>query len=916
MTWSQLFVVKWLEFSAAGCLLLLIAQFVVRRLHQPADRINLIVLTFLIALLVPPLISLTAAPTWSLALVGQSRSNMAAPPLTVTQSPANPQQSIPEMTGIAELPESSSASLPNNPAVVSNVASTASSSSPPRRIDLWNVVAVILLVGHGVAIALLMIEWGFGAYCLRGISARAVPAGQQLRDVWNEVSIEQGRSVRLLVSPEVSTPLTYGGWKSTVVIPKSVAEGDPAALRFCLAHEWSHLDSSDLFTWRLAWFCQFGLCFQPLFWTLRRELYVCQDFLADHRAAGAGRDALEYSALLLDFARQRMSRPIAGAMAFLDRSSQLSRRIHMLLSSHLILRQRSPRAFCLMAGLISLSCGIAISLVRLGAAEASDGAQPVAVTKPEEPKPEDPKPKEQPAEPKPNASEALRYTGVILDKATGKGIPDATVVVRRSKLTSQQNDLIAETRHQTDADGKYTFEIPPEQVAVTSLYIQLDVLQENYASKTGFGYALSMIRKNEGLGERPFFEKVELDRSDPIIGTVVSPDGTPLSGVKIQGYSRSSGTNFRDYGSFTDTTTDAAGKFRLNMVKGGTGVLWVLPKDYASTSRAVTDTRGDFGEFRLRPGVRVSGRVINAEGQPVPHVPVNIQYQGGGNETVNNLPVSTSIRRSALTDDSGQFEFDPLPTGDYRVIPEEHRSDPITRDPERYEIPGVFLPRKVKIKEGVAAPPLEIQASPHVIFNAQIFDSKGAKTRGHEVMMFGRLDGEHWFGRGRPDANGTIALRVPHGLQQVQLDLITNEHGALRFRRGKGKELESERRRVDLGTMNDDVEGFEIIRYRAPIVLINAVDADQQQVKGFQVTATYSWGKQQYVLQGEQRSDLSFEHQDDGRYRTTQMLPDEDVKFTIKAPGYEAVTKTIRLEEGATKDLVVTLNKSDSPAAE
>ena len=44
------------------------------------------------------------------------------------------------------------------------------------------------------------------------------------------------------------------------------------------------------------------------------------------------------------------------------------------------------------------------------------------------------------------------------------------------------------------------------------LYIELDVEHPDYATRDGFGYALSMIRKNEKLNERPFFET---DRDAP-----------------------------------------------------------------------------------------------------------------------------------------------------------------------------------------------------------------------------------------------------------------------------------------------------------------------------------------------------------------------------------------------------------------
>lgn len=907
---AQQLVVKWLECAAAGAILLLLAKVVVHRLRQPADRIKVIVMAFAAAVLVPLLVAIV--PAWHLGLVAARW-----PESSVPQSTSQP---APQTTAASALSHSTAGNENPFPAPMQGVASvgpdggsdlnrSASALTSGERVDAWRLAALGVLALHALAIALLLAEGIIAARWLRKLSSRASRGSKSLAGAWASVTEGHGRRVRLLVTEEINTPLTYGCLRPTLVVPRSIVEGDPDVLRFCLAHEWSHVERGDLRAWRLAWFGQFALWFQPVFWMLRRELRVCQDFVADHRAANAGAQAIEYSQLLVEFARRGMSRPVAGAMAFLDQSSQLSRRVKMLLASRGVLRPRSPLAFCLLAGITSLACAVLVSAVRLESVEADEAPSANA----QQPEPAVSKEQSSDAKattPTPAEGETLHYTGIILDKETGKGIADATVVVRRSKLTSEENDVIEETRHTTDAEGKYSFDIPPEQVAIPWLYIELDVDHHDYSAQKGFGYALSMIRKNETLGERPFFEKVELRPSDPITGTVVAPDGKPLGGVKIQGYSKINASDFRDYGSFTDTVTDDKGKFRLNLVKGGLGVLWVLPTAYASTSRAVNKDRGDLGEIRLRPGVRVSGRVVDVEGKPVPNIPVNIQYEGGGDETVNNLPVATSIRRSALTAQDGNFAFDPLPSGDYRLIPEEHRSDPIVRDRTRYEIPWVFLPMKVKLQEGIASASIEVQASPHVLFNAQILDSKGAKTRGHEVHVFGRMDGQYWFGQGRPNSEGTITMRIPHGLQNVQVNLMTNEHGALRFRRGKGKELENRLMEVELGTLNDDIEGFEIIRYRAPVVLVSGVDSDGNQVKDSRVTAAYPWGNQRYIIEGEQRSDLTFEHQNDGRYRTSQMLPDEDVKFTITAPGYEPASETVRLGEGETKDLVLTMKKS------
>lgn len=917
MTTAQLLVLTWMEWAAAGAVLLLVARLALGRITQPADRILLIMMAFGTATMLPVLTMLAPIPAWRLGVVSSPRTAvLAAPavPMVAAPAAAMPRSSAP----VVPLPPLPPAALDHNPApsIAPPAAEKATTSRLRPPLDPWSLAAAMLVAAYAAIALVFAARWLAGSIRLRRLVNDSLPAEAELREIWSEVTAGRGESVRLLVSSDVDTPLAFGWLSPTVVVPATVAKADARTLQFCLAHEWSHLERRDLPAWGLARLCQFGLWCQPLYWTLRRELRVCQDILADHRAASAGGDSIEYSELLVRFARNRMATPLAGAMALLDRPSQLTRRVKVLLASGRSLRLRSGGLFRTLAGGGVLTGAVLLSAVRLSALQAADG--PEKTPAPEAKPATTPAEKAQAETPKDKpAEETLHYGGVVVSKGTDKGIPGATVTVRRSKLTAQENSIIEESRHTTDENGKFQFVIPPEQVAIPWLYIELDVEHPDYAAKKGHGYALSMIRKNEPLGERPFFEKTELNPSDPVIGTVVDPSGKPLKGVKIQGYSTSNAADFREYGSFTDTLTDEAGRFRLPMIKGGVGVMWILPKDFAGTSRAIQKDRGDLGAITLRPGVRVSGRVIDTAGQPVAGIPVNMEYQGEGNETVNDLPVATSIVRGALTDKEGRFAFDPLPSGSYRVIPDEHVRDPLgERDRTQYRIPGVFLPLTVKLQEGTEAPPIEVQAAPHIVFHAQIYDSSGEKARGHEFFLFGEIDNQFWFGQGKPDMEGTIAMEVPHGLQKVRVQLMTNEHGALRFRRGKGKELENRKDDIEFGTLNEDVEGFEIIKYKAPIVIVKAVDENQVLIPGSRVSAAYSWGTQRYILEGEQRSDLSFEKQNDGRYRTSQMLPDEDVKFTVEAAGYETASETVRLPEGELKELVLTLKKAkEAPAA-
>lgn len=958
MIWSQALVLLWIQFVVAAALLLGAARVALRWVRQPVERIRLVQFAVVAVFAAPALMLLAPWPTWQLGLVPTvpvpaHKATLAAHPQSVPaiEVPAVSSQPIAARDDLDEIgvvpvggrraallhgrqqrpldvgaDEIGSASALPAPVPVSPAA-----ASEPRS-NGWFIAASLLISANVVVLLHFLIERGLGALQLRRLVRDASPAGIAVCAVWNRITGRRGEHVRVVVSPAIDTPLMFGWKRPVVLVPADLAAAGGPALEFCLTHEWSHIERQDILLWNGLWAAQCFLWQQPSFWALRRELRVCQDMLADDRSTRAGLDAIEYSELLLAFSRKQNAAPLAGALTFFDHPSQLTRRVKLLLLRPILLRPRCTWRFSLAIALsAAVSAGL-ISAVRLDSASAVGAETSIEASRDGETRPkvdgppaavpvdttatlvlladtaqatEKPAP-EKPAVPPQEPASALTYNCQVVDKETGKGIPGARVVVHRSSLTSQQERFIADSTHTTDADGKYVVDIPAEQVADRYLYIRLDVEHDGYAARKGWGYALSMIRKNETLGERPFFEKTELYPADPVTGLVISPDGTPLAGVKVRCYSMADRGDVESH-SFNDTSTTADGKFRINLHKDADGVLWIIPKDFAIVEKFIAKKRGDLGEFRLAPGVRVSGRVLGADGQPLAGVAVNIDY--AGDRDLGGLPVASSVERGAISGADGQFAFNPLPAGDYYLTPSEHRSDPLERDRTVYPVPGVFVRKKVALKAGGEMPPIEVQAVPHVVIHAQILDSKGQKTRGHAFHVYGQLDGVWWNSEGRPDTQGTIVVRVPHGLQKTRVDLMTNEHGALRYRMGKGQPLQDERRQIDLGTLNADVDDFEIIRYRAPIVIVSAVDESGQPLKDFKTTATYPWGKQEYILKGEERSDISFEYQTDGRHRTSQMLPDEEVTFTVKAAGYENATEKVTLPEGETKELTVTLKK-------
>jgi hypothetical protein len=121
-------------------------------------------------------------------------------------------------------------------------------------------------------------------------------------------------------------------------------------------------------------------------------------------------------------------------------------------------------------------------------------------------------------------------------------------------------------------------------------------------------------------------------------------------------------------------------------------------------------------------------------------------------------------------------------------------------------------------------------------------------------------------------------------------------------------------RDIDLGTIEDDVRGIEIIRYKAPIVQVTVVDEQGEKIQDAKVAGAY---KNDYELMhpvGGAPTHIFFEKQADGRFRTSQMLPDTETTFTAEAEGYDAASEAVSLPEEAEKEIKLVLKKSSDTA--
>ena len=79
-----------------------------------------------------------------------------------------------------------------------------------------------------------------------------------------------------------------------------------------------------------------------------------------------------------------------------------------------------------------------------------------------------------------------------------------------------------------------------------------------------------------------------------------------------------------------------------------------------------------------------------------------------------------------------------------------------------------------------------------------------------------------------------------------------------------------------LGTLDHDIKGIEIIRYVAPIVVVKVATGNGTKPADVAVSADYTVKKEgggRRILKGGVLSDCGFETQEDGRFRSEQLVP-------------------------------------------
>lgn len=156
--------------------------------------------------------------------------------------------------------------------------------------------------------------------------------------IWRRAEPLAGNSgAPIRVSRDLATPVTIG---STVILPASSTDWEPAKLRIVLAHEQAHIRQRDFYLQVLAALHAAAFWFSPLGWWLQRKLSELGEALSDRAGLAESSSAAAYAQILLEFAAQPRNSLFSGLVAGpltgvpMARTSNLSRRIERILNPY------------------------------------------------------------------------------------------------------------------------------------------------------------------------------------------------------------------------------------------------------------------------------------------------------------------------------------------------------------------------------------------------------------------------------------------------------------------------------------------------------------------------------------------------------------------------------------------------------
>lgn len=376
----------------------------------------------------------------------------------------------------------------------------------------------------------------------------------------------------------------------------------------------------------------------------------------------------------------------------------------------------------------------------------------------------------------PNATAALDVQ--VVDAETNQPVRGGVAQIRFTSNgweEKAEDKLISLDKVELTDAGTLTIRIP-DQLRGRHSYLQVSIKHHDYVIEQSFGawpLTPEMSRDSAILQDKLFRNGViKLKRGHPISGQVLTPDGTPASGVVL--YAAWQMPEYLNMPPHAVTDKDGRYKFRVPSRDGYR--LFLFPPDAVAVSLPIRKGYGEHPPIKLEAGTAIGGRVLDANGEPLADVVV----QGNGSDSVYTGFPNPMVR--VKTDAAGRYSLPPmkLPV-DVRVAPLGYlggwslRGRDLTQD-------LVFMPKLFKAQGDAPLPQAELDFHPAetVTLTARVYDKAGQPATRCTLAIFGEVPdlqrtpdqrGPFWRGRfrGVPKQPGVFEVKAPKGLVNATL---------------------------------------------------------------------------------------------------------------------------------------------------
>lgn len=466
----------------------------------------------------------------------------------------------------------------------------------------------------------------------------------------------------------------------------------------------------------------------------------------------------------------------------------------------------------------------------------------------------------------------------------------------------------------SDQNGKYEVRIPKSVVDAAKNSVGIEYQHPRYLPSRHSSWPLRM--PDDPIGKGIDHRHAKLEPGVKVNGRIVQPDGSPARDVPVMFASNRDG--FGDSNGGYDhgfwTRTDADGRYLLYTRNTWPQRVHWFPDRYEANSRALTQNFGEQATIRLKSGLALAGKVVDAQGKPLEGIVVQAW-------TGTRVPYLF-----AISDTAGVFRFSPLPAGSYRLAPVRSYHDNVTGDSLSAPLPFPIPSIDYVLSDATAstAPKAVIQASPLIKIPVEVVDGEGNPLT-NVMLSIGDMGNFENAVLAQPveGSPGKFEFLFPRDQYIRDLGLRRSMEDAVFYQINRNHPPVAAEAIV-LGKAQKDLPTVRVTVRKAVVLTVKARTADGKEPTG-QVQVSASYGPEtENRIQAAERANLDPQvrfiapqmfhtYPADQPWNPTfqQLIPGESIVLSVRSDRYTAEPKIVTLQVGEHKTVEVLLKKME-----